>query len=125
MLEMVDDRAFDAVLMGWSLDPDPDPYQLWHSSQIEKGSNYVGFSTPEMDEIIEKGRITFDQEERGRLYHRFHEIIHEEQPYTFLFSPMALVAYDKRFRGVQVTPLEQYKPNLKLFVPKALQKYPL
>ncbi len=125
MLEMVDNRAFDAVVMGWSVDPDADPYQLWHSSQMEKGSNYVGFSTPEMDDIIEKGRVTFDHEERGRLYHRFHEIIHEEQPYTFLFSPMALVAYDKRFHGVHVTPLERYKPNLKLFVPADLQKYPL
>jgi len=125
MLEMVDSRTFDAVMMGWAVGPDPDPYQLWHSSQMEKGSNYVGFSTPEMDEIIERGRITFDEEERGRMYRRFHEIIHEEQPYTFLFSPMALVAYDKRFHGVKMTPFERYKPNLDMFVPADLQKYPL
>lgn len=125
MLEKVDTRTFDAVVMGWSVDPDADPYQLWHSSQVEKGSNYVGFTTPEMDEIIETGRVTFDQAKRQKLYRRFHEIMHEEQPYTFLFSPQALVAYDKRFRGVEITPLERYKPNLKVFVPADLQKYPL
>ena len=27
-------KAFDACILGWSLSPDPDAYQIWHSSQI-------------------------------------------------------------------------------------------
>ena len=101
-LKMVDDRNFDAVTLGWSLGVETDPYQLWHSSQIEKGSNFVGFSNPEADAIIVKNRRTFDVNERIRLMKRFHAILHDEQPYTFLFCSPSLVAINKRFENVKV-----------------------
>ncbi len=102
---MLDDRNFDAVIMGWSLPVEADPYQVWHSSQIEKGSNFIGFSNREADLIIEEGRVTFDKEKRVKLYRRFHQIMHEEQPYTFLFVNESLVAVDRRFENVNVYPL--------------------
>ena len=103
--EVLDDRSFDAVIMGWSLPVEADPYQVWHSSQAEKGSNFVGFVNQEADEIIEKARTTFDQSTRAGYYRRFHEILHDEQPYTFLFVNKSLVAPDKRFENVKVYPL--------------------
>lgn len=104
LLERVDSRNFDAILMGWAMTPDPDPYQIWHSSQIEKGSNYVGFNNPEGDRLIEEARISFDRARRIELYHRFHEMLHELQPYTFMFSPESLLAVDKRVGGVTIYP---------------------
>lgn len=102
---MLDDRTFDSVIMGWSLPVEADPYQVWHSSQTEKGSNFIGFSNREADLIIEEGRVTFDKEKRIKLYRRFHRIMHEEQPYTFLFVNESLVAVDRRFVNVNVYPL--------------------
>ena len=96
------ERDFDAVTLGWSLDWEGDPYQLWHSSQIEKGSNFCGFRDKEADRIIENARMEFNQGKRIRMYHRFHEIIHEYQPYTFLFCTPALVLVTKRFENVNV-----------------------
>ncbi len=104
MLESVTARTFDAVLMAWTLTPDPDPYQVWHTSQIESGSNYVGFGDAKSDALIEKARRSFDREERIRLYHRFQEIIHEEQPYTFVFTRESLLAVDKRVKNVKMYP---------------------
>ncbi|MGH7831650.1 MAG: peptide-binding protein, partial [Candidatus Binatia bacterium] len=73
--------------------------------QIEKGSNHVGFSNPEADKILEEGRRTFDREARAKLYRRFHQIIYDEQPYTFLYMGKALVVRDKRFGNVNIYPL--------------------
>ena len=62
----------------------------------------MGFENSEVDSILEKGRQTFDKAERTRLYHRFHEIVADEQPYTFLYTGPALVARAVRFKNVKV-----------------------
>ncbi|MDT8395794.1 MAG: peptide-binding protein [bacterium] len=103
--QVLDDRTYDAVTLGWSLPVEADPYQVWHSSQVESGSNHVGFSNREADRIIEEARVTFDKEARVKLYRRFHRILHEEQPYTFLFVGESLVAIDRRFENVNIYPL--------------------
>ncbi len=104
-IQRIDERDFDACTLGWSLSWESDPFQLWHSSQAEKGSNYVGFVNEEADRIIEAARREFDPAKRHRMYHRFHEIIHEEQPYTFLFTREDLEAVSSRFRNVNLYPM--------------------
>lgn len=98
----INKRDFDATALGWSFGFDEDPYQVWHSSQTKEGSNFVGFDNAEADKIMEQARMTFDKQERAKLYHRFHEIINEEQPYTFLYTGSALVARAVRFQNVKV-----------------------
>jgi peptide/nickel transport system substrate-binding protein len=121
LLERVNTRQFDAMMMGWSMPPDPDPYQVWHSSQMDAGSNYIGFNHPEADKIIEDARVSFDAAERAALYNRFHTILHEEQPYTFLLAPKELLAVSKRVHGVNIY---TYGPDsVEWFVPKDLQRY--
>ena len=71
--------------------------------------------------FIETARREFDTEKRHRLFQRFHEIIHEEQPYTFLFTTEALVAVNRRFENVQVYPLG-LAPR-QWWVPAAMQRY--
>jgi peptide/nickel transport system substrate-binding protein len=104
-IQRIDERDFDACTLGWSLSWESDPFQLWHSSQAEKGSNYVGFVNEEADRIIEAARREFDPGKRHSMYHRFHEIIHEEQPYTFLFTREDLEAVSSRFRNVNLYPM--------------------
>jgi len=96
-------REFDAFTGGWALAWESDPYQIWHSSQADKpeSSNMVGFRNPEADQIIEEARVTFDTEKRIELFHRFHEIVHEEQPYTFLFTKKGVVGWQTNMRNVQ------------------------
>ncbi len=99
----LDERQFDAVTLAWAVTPtESDPYQLWHSSQIREGSNFVGFSNPEADKLIDAIRLEFNKAERIKMYHRFQKILHDEQPYTFLFNPASLIAYNKRFTNVKV-----------------------
>jgi ABC-type transport system substrate-binding protein len=88
MQKKMDDKEFDCYTGGWGLVWDPDPYQIWHSSQadVPKGSNRVGFRSKEADAIIEELRRTFDREKRIELCRRFHRILHEEQPYTFFWA---------------------------------------
>lgn len=88
LMKRKDERQFDAVSMSWTTPWLIDPYQVWHSSQVDvpKGSNAIGFRNPEADKIIEELRVTFDPEARNRLLRAFHRIVHEEQPYSFFMA---------------------------------------
>lgn len=100
---LFDDKDFEAVLLGWSLGTPPeDPRQLWHSSGAkEKGSsNAVGFANAEVDKIIDQLDYEYDPEKRVALYHKFDKIIHEEQPYTFLYTPKTVFLYREYLKNV-------------------------
>lgn len=117
----LNERRFDAVTLSWSMGVETDPYQIWHSSQAEAGSNFVGFENKQADELIEQARTEFDRQKRIELYREFSRIIYKEQPYTFLFCRKSTVALHKRFQEVQVYPLGL--DPLEWFVPVPLQKY--
>ncbi len=97
------DKNFDALYMGWGQgSPPEDPRQLWHSSQAkEKGSsNAISFMNKEVDEIIDKLVYEYNPKKRQALYFRFNEILHEEQPYTFLYIPKIVFLYRERLKNV-------------------------
>ena len=105
-LQRVRSRDFAAMTLGWTgqVRFPPDGYQIWHSSQIESGSNYVGFKNNEVDGILEAYRREFDPDKRIVMYHRLQAILHEEQPYTFLWKSRNAIAYSRRYRGVSWYP---------------------
>ncbi len=120
----IDKRDFEAVVLGWSLNLDPDQYDIWHSTKTkEKQFNFVSYDNAEVDDLLEKGRRTFDQDERKKYYDRFQEILNDEQPYTFLYVGYALPAISKRFQGIESAPAGLWHNFKDWYVPKALQKY--
>ena len=119
--KQLDERKFDAVTLSWAMGVESDPYQIWHSSQAERGSNFVGFKNKEADQLIEKARTEFNRKKRIELYRRFAEIVYQDQPYTFLFCRKSTVALQRRFKGVKVHPLGL--DPLEWFVPLPLQRY--
>ncbi|MDD2717473.1 MAG: peptide-binding protein [Candidatus Wallbacteria bacterium] len=118
---------FDILLDEIGL-PDPDLYYYfhWFESPIpgaKGGRNCVGYKNDEVSDLCQKGRTTLDREERIRIYHRLHELIYNDQPYTFLCSPDNLVAVSNRFRGVEASPAGIFHNYTRWYVPKQQQKY--
>jgi ABC-type transport system substrate-binding protein len=102
MQQKMDAREFDAYTGGWGLPWESDPYQIWHSSQADqpKSSNIVGFRHEEADRLIENLRKTFNPARRNEIYHRLHRILHEEQPYTFLYVEKSVVVAQPRVKNI-------------------------
>lgn len=108
--QVFDDKSFDALYLAWSLgQPPDDPKQLWSSSGAkEKGSsNAVGFANKEADQIIDQLLYEDDPQRRLELYHRFSQILHEEAPYTFLYTPKAAFLYRDYVENVFIPVLRQ------------------
>ncbi|HEY6000947.1 MAG TPA: peptide-binding protein [bacterium] len=122
--EFVNPRKFDAIILGWSLSRDPDQYDIWHSSKTGPAElNHVSFKNAEVDSLLEKGRRTFDQEQRRQAYFRLQEVLAEEQPYVFLYDPEALPIVAARFRGIAPAPAGISYNFIKWWVPRGEQKY--
>lgn len=111
IIQKVEEKAFSAVVMGWQGPLEPDPYQIWHSSQakLSGSSNHINFINPEADKLIEAGRKEMDKEKRLKIYHEFYRLIADEQPYTFLTSSVFLIAQKKELRNVQIYKLGMYE----------------
>ncbi|GMT42565.1 MAG: peptide-binding protein [bacterium] len=124
--EFINKREFDATILGWTLGPDPDIYDIWHSSKTgEAEFNFITYKNAEVDRLLETGRRTFDVEKRKKAYYRIQEVLAEEQPYCFLYVAEALPVVNGRFYGVEKSEVTgiSYNWPMKWWVPKHLHKY--
>jgi peptide/nickel transport system substrate-binding protein len=100
-------RNFDALLFSWgNLPSDPDPYLMWHSTQIGgEGQNYAGLNSVDVDQLLEQARQNTDQSERARLYRDFQDLFADEVPSLLLYYPVYNYAVDDMVNGVQLSPM--------------------
>ncbi len=107
---LVDAGDFDAASLGWStVDPNPDPYFYWHSSQCApKGLNSVCYRNPEADRLMDEARREMDSGRRADLFHRLHRIFRDDAPVLFLVDSTQKFAFSNRVRGLTTSPLGLY-----------------
>ncbi|WP_235957018.1 peptide-binding protein [Fundidesulfovibrio magnetotacticus] len=121
--EFVNQRRFEAVLLAWSIPQDPDAFDVWHSSKIKApGLNFVGYANPEADSLLEEGRAMLEPALRKPVYDRFQVVVHEDQPYCFLFTPYALPILTARIHGVDPAPAGISWNFTRWWIPRSQQK---
>lgn len=76
-----DTSNFQVLLTGQKTGSDPDQYALWHSSQP---TNFTGYKNTRIDSLLEKGRQTYDIQERTEIYQEFQQFFLEDPPAIFL-----------------------------------------
>ena len=94
------EEPFEAVFLGWTHGFDPHD-ELWHSrsaSSVEqpRGFNFMGFSNPRVDELLDQGLATYDQRERARIYRELQDLLAEERPVLFGWAARIQEALDAR-----------------------------
>ncbi|MFZ5827400.1 MAG: peptide-binding protein [Bacillota bacterium] len=98
-LDYVDGDKKQAYILGWSLGFDPDAHSIFHS---EGGFNSMhGYSNPVVDELIQKGRVTTDLNERKKIYGEMQKIMAEEQVYTWLYFGNTIAGLNTRIKGAK------------------------
>ena len=87
-LRLLDDKNFDSAMLGWGGGAiDIDPKQIWHSDSAQnKGANFISYSNPKVDELIDKGRSQLNREKRIKSFKQVYHLIAEDVPYIFMFN---------------------------------------
>jgi peptide/nickel transport system substrate-binding protein len=109
-VERVDAGDFEAASLAWSsVDPNPDPYPYWHSSQCApKGLNDGCYRNPEADRLMEQARRETDPKRREEIFHRLHRIFREDAPAIFVVNASQKYALRRTIRGLVTSPLGLY-----------------
>lgn len=98
-------RTFQAAVTHWQLSGDPDPYPLWHSTQIDNGQNYTGWSNEQADLLMEQGRSVNDPGRRIQLYSEFQRIFAQELPALPLTNDVYAYGISEQVKDVEIGPL--------------------
>lgn len=63
------------------------------------GGNYGHYSNPEIDELYPQAQATGDLEERKRIYTEIAQILNDECPWIWLYSPNSIYGVSNRIQG--------------------------
>ncbi|MCA9235400.1 MAG: peptide ABC transporter substrate-binding protein [Planctomycetales bacterium] len=96
------EKSFDACMGGWGAGADPDTNVNIFGTGATR--NYGSYSNSEVDRLFVEGRKEFDPEKRAAIYGRIHNLMWEDQPYTWLFYRSGFFAFNKRLRGYNYSP---------------------
>jgi peptide/nickel transport system substrate-binding protein len=92
---------FNVILLGWGLGLEPDQFNIWHSSQQAPGQfNFIGYHNPQVDQLLEAGRLELNPDKRMKIYHEFAEILLKDSPVVYLYAGYGLQAIHKRVKGI-------------------------
>jgi ABC-type transport system substrate-binding protein len=86
--DFIKTRDYEILLFGEVLGSIPDPFPFWHSSQVkDPGLNLSNYENKKADEFLEKGRESTSSEEQKKNYEKFQDILIDDAPALFLYTP--------------------------------------
>lgn len=96
-------RRYEALLFGEVVGRDGDVFPFWHSSERnDPGLNIALYVNKDVDKILENLRTETDEKERDRLYKSFDQIIKDDAPAVFLYSPDYIYVRPRGVRDVKL-----------------------
>jgi peptide/nickel transport system substrate-binding protein len=116
-------KDFQASVGGWNSQIKVDLTDLWATKSIKDKFNFISYSNPAVDSLIEVGIREFDPDRARRIWGEAQQIIADDAGYTFLFEQNDINPLDKRFHGVEMNPAGWGYNVEEWFVPKGEQKY--
>jgi len=122
-IDQTESKDFDAFILAWQTGFTVNPTDIFHSRAIDGKYNMGSYSNPEADRLMDQGRRCLDRQQAGEIWRRFQEIIHQDQPYTFLYVPPRINAIDRRFRNVQMDIRGALLDIERWWVPESERKY--
>jgi peptide/nickel transport system substrate-binding protein len=91
---------FDMLMMGWlgNIDPDDFYYAQHHTGG---SSNAQKFSNPEVDRLLDAGRVETNRNARAGDYAKAATIIADQVSYIYLYNPSVIQAWTTRLSGYE------------------------
>ncbi|MDP2910494.1 MAG: ABC transporter substrate-binding protein [bacterium] len=99
--DFIKSREYEALLFGEVLGAVPDPFPFWHSTQVkDPGLNLALYNNEKADKLLEENRKSSDPAVRAEKLEAFQEILIEDAPGIFLYSPNYIYSVSKEIKGI-------------------------
>ncbi|QQS59359.1 hypothetical protein IPN35_00510 [Candidatus Peregrinibacteria bacterium] len=104
--EKIRSKTYELLLLPQHLGYNLDAYPYFHLSQVgENGFNYSNWKNLEASILLEEIRTTHDIEKRRNSLLRLRDIIIDEVPAIFLYTPEYVWIFDKKIKNVTIKKL--------------------
>jgi peptide/nickel transport system substrate-binding protein len=90
-------------MFGYTMDTSLDLTNNFHSRSIGEQGNVVRYRNPEVDRLIDTAQAQTDILAERPYLNRIQQIIHRDQPLTFLWESQRLTAVNRRLRDARPT----------------------
>ncbi len=98
-------KTMDAWMIGWYIAIPIGLKFLWYSDLDKSPYNFVSYRNADADKLLDEISEETNQEKLDSLYRKFQEIIHRDEPVTFLYWVDNIVVYNKRIENINISPL--------------------
>ena len=90
---LVENRQFDAVLIGCRLPQVPDISFMYSSKEIDTGNNIAGYSNESIDRYLDEIKNNNDIEVRKRMFESINKTVQFDAPYIgiYLYNDIVLI----------------------------------
>jgi peptide/nickel transport system substrate-binding protein len=102
-LNMADKGEYEAYVLAWSGRADPDG-NLFNFLACKQPNNYAGYCKPEVDELINKQRVTLDPAERKKLFEQIAAHVMKDRPIVYVYHRNWLWVYTSKLSGLRTVP---------------------
>ena len=92
------EKRYDLVIGGWKFSIVPDLRFALHSNYLNS-TNFIGYSNPEMDRLLDEAAITKTKNERTQKFKLIQEKFVNDLPYLSLFYKNGAVIVKNRIKG--------------------------
>ncbi len=118
----IDSKQFDAVLTGYNLSYTQDLSFAFHSTQIESNRNFVSYSNPDLDAMLQQAYVTFDENGKKEIYQKLQAHFREELPCISLFFRDAAIVARNKIRGnIKPDVVNPFRSITEWYIPKNKQ----
>lgn len=132
LVDQFTNGTYEAMLMGLTgsnLEPNGGA-NVWRSDAFlhffnkrpdGKATNLLPWEK-EIDQLFEQGAQTFGIENRKKYYDRFQEIVFEQAPLIYLYSPLQIIAVRERIQNFDPTPLGAFHNLEEIWIDDSVEK---
>ena len=98
------EKKFDSWMAAWGVTIPLELKPYWYSDPNVAVVNFQSYSSSDADKILNLLETRISSERKNELTKEFQEIIHKDEPVTFLYWTPNIIVYNKRIKNIRITP---------------------
>ncbi|MGB5289134.1 MAG: ABC transporter substrate-binding protein [Ignavibacteriaceae bacterium] len=98
------EKKIDSWMAAWYV---PIPLELkayWYSDPDVTPLNFGNYNNADVDKILDQLQTRISEEKKNELIREFQQIIHQDEPVTFLYWTPNITVYNKRLKNLDINP---------------------
>ncbi len=98
-------KKLNAWIASWYIAIPLELKMMWYSNLNSTPLNVQSYSNKQIDKILDEIEQSPDKEKLYSLYKQFQEIMHNDEPVTFLYWIDNITAHNTRIKNIDINPL--------------------